>query len=223
MQIRAVIFDYDEVIARTDRFHEYAVGGALQQRALPFNHDWYMRCFFGRNLRAGFAEYFREIRKPLHSLEKLVAAKKAFDVEYEQWVTPHEGALDFIACVRGKVPLAVASGTRRTLCNIGLKKLDLSDVFTVVVTSEDYERSKPAPDAFLAALDALNRILGLNVQPEEVAVIEDSPLGVDAAKAARMFCVAVTYTHSADQLTRANLIVTDLRDLDVSALNVITS
>ena len=67
-----------------------------------------------------------------------------------------------------------------TLDTIGIRPL-----FDVVVCVEDYARGKPFPDAFLEAARRMN------VAPENCLVFEDSPLGLQAARAAGMQCVFV--------------------------------
>ncbi|MEK7146963.1 MAG: HAD family phosphatase [Patescibacteria group bacterium] len=104
----------------------------------------------------------------------------------------------------------------------GLKLLPLANsyAFDVLVTSEDYIKGKPAPDAFLIALGNLNKISAFFLLPKNILVIEDSPEGVEAAKASRMICLAVTHTHTADQLKEADFIVNDLSNLEINNLTV---
>lgn len=218
--LQAVIFDWDEVVVKSDSFNEYALGEALSLRALPFDHGLYRKYFFGRTLKEGLRDYLVGMTEPMQFLEELMTAKKTFDSEYERLITPHDDAIDLIARLRGRYKLAIASGTRRILSDAGLRKLGLLDVFDVIVTSEDYNNGKPAPDAFLVTLERLNKICGLVIQPQNVLVIEDSPLGVRAAKVAQMMCVAVTHTHATDQLVEADLVVNDLRDVNVAKWDI---
>lgn len=216
--IKAVIFDWDEVIAQTDSFNQYALSHALTQRGLLFSRELYQRYFQGRSLKDGLQAYLHDMAQPDHLFEELSAAKKAFDAEFARLIMPYDDALALILRLRGNYKLAIASGTRRVLCNTGIKKFDLVGVFDVVVTSEEYENGKPDPEAFIVALKNLNKICDYAIQPQNVLVIEDSPLGVRAAKAARMMCVAVTHTHPAHQLKEADVVVDDLRNLDVDGV-----
>ncbi|HSG34423.1 MAG TPA: HAD family phosphatase [Sphingomonadaceae bacterium] len=92
---------------------------------------------------------------------------------------------DFAKSLRGKVPLALASGGSRHVIEKTLKLLGCSDWFDEVVTADDVPNGKPAPDIFLKAAELLG------VAPEKCLVIEDAPPGVIAAQAAGMQVVTV--------------------------------
>lgn len=90
---------------------------------------------------------------------------------------------------QGKRPIAVASGGFREIVHLQLKHLGINDIFPVVVTAEDTTRHKPEPDVFLKAADLLG------VSPEGCCVLEDSDLGIEAARRAGMSWVDVRPWH----------------------------
>jgi len=92
---------------------------------------------------------------------------------------------EFAQSLRGKMPLAVASGGSRLVVEKTLKLLNCSDWFDEVVTADDVSNGKPSPDIFLKAAELLG------VAPEKCLVIEDAPPGVIAAIAAGMQVVTV--------------------------------
>jgi HAD superfamily hydrolase (TIGR01509 family) len=96
-----------------------------------------------------------------------------------------EEVADFARSLRGRVPLAVASGGSRYVVEKTLRLLDCSDWFDEVVTADDVEKGKPSPDIFLHAA----KLLG--VAPEKCLVIEDAPPGVLAAQAAGMKVITI--------------------------------
>jgi HAD superfamily hydrolase (TIGR01509 family) len=122
-------------------------------------------------------------------------------------VTPRPGALDLVERLRGAgVPIAVASNSRRefverTLSSVGL----LGGPFQAVVSAEDVEHPKPAPDIYLEAA----RRLG--AEPSRCAALEDSPTGVAAAAAAGMYVIGVPYFAGA-QLPGCDLLAGSLSD-----------
>ena len=75
------------------------------------------------------------------------------------------------------------------------------------VCFEDYERGKPAPDAFLHAADALG------VDAHRTVIVEDAPAGVRGGVDAGGFVVAVTHTHEAAELGEAHAVVGSLDEL----------
>lgn len=81
----------------------------------------------------------------------------------------------------------------------------LGSYFQAVLSAEaDVKRGKPAPDLFLLVSQRLG------TDPARCVVLEDSSVGVMAAKAAGMYCVAVTNTQRVEDLQAANLVVTSL-------------
>lgn len=83
------------------------------------------------------------------------------------------------------LPVAMASGSSRGWVTGHLERLGLLDRFNPIVTHEDTQRHKPHPDPFALAAEKLG------VAPARCLVFEDSPNGIEAAKAAGMRCAAV--------------------------------
>jgi len=86
---------------------------------------------------------------------------------------------------RNGVPMAVASSGCREVVRMHLKQRGLLDLFDCVVTCEDVERGKPAPDLYLLAAKKLR------VDPKECTAYEDALLGIESAKKAGMDVVDV--------------------------------
>ena len=96
-----------------------------------------------------------------------------------------EEVAEFASSLRGKLPLAVASGGSRDVIEKTLKNFECSVWWDEVVTADDLRNGKPAPDIFLKAAELLG------VAPEKCLVIEDAPPGLEAARAAGMQVVAI--------------------------------
>jgi mannitol-1-/sugar-/sorbitol-6-phosphatase len=79
----------------------------------------------------------------------------------------------------------------------------------VLVTAEDVRRGKPDPEAFLLAAK------GLGVLSEQCVVLEDAPVGIEAAHAAGMRVIAVATTHGPQALARADVIAREIADVTV--------
>lgn len=97
-----------------------------------------------------------------------------------------EDAVGALRSLRARgVPVAVASSSPRERLHRTLGRAGLLDAFDVVVSGDEVEHGKPAPDMFLLAASRLG------VEPSACVVIEDSPPGVQAGLAAGMFTLAV--------------------------------
>ena len=109
----------------------------------------------------------------------------------------HE-ARDAVEFAAGRAEVAVVSGSARAEIEPVLAKTGLMKSIAVIVASDDIRRSKPDPEGYLIALDLLG------VSAGEAAAVEDSEAGVEAAKAAGLYCAAVTTTLPAERLAAAD-------------------
>lgn len=96
------------------------------------------------------------------------------------------GAAEFVRSLSGRYRMLVVSGSPRQDIEHALCALGVTDCFERWLGAEDYARSKPEPDPYLAALS----MTGL--PPEDVLVLEDSQAGIAAAEAAGLRLVVVT-------------------------------
>jgi HAD superfamily hydrolase (TIGR01509 family) len=117
-------------------------------------------------------------------------------------VTP--AARDAVRIAADRVAVAVVSGSARSEIEPVLEAAGLAPLIAELVASEDVANGKPAPDGYLRALELLN------VGPEEGVAVEDSEVGVAAAKAAGLRCYAVTGTLPPHRLAAADGIVARL-------------
>ncbi len=87
--------------------------------------------------------------------------------------------------LRGKIPMAIASGSSRMVVEKTLQAVGISDWFDEVVTADDVSEGKPSPEVFLKAA----RLLG--VDPSRCLALDDAPAGILAAQAAGMQVVVI--------------------------------
>lgn len=113
-----------------------------------------------------------------------LAKREAFLKKLDQ-IEFIEEVADFARSLRGKVPMAVASGGSRYVVEKTLSLLGCSDWFDEVVTADDVENGKPSPDIFLRAAQLLG------VEASKCLVLEDAPPGVIAAQAAGMDVITI--------------------------------
>lgn len=94
---------------------------------------------------------------------------------------------EFAKACRGKFPIAMATGGTRYVIEKTLKKFGISDLFDEVITTDDIQNGKPAPDIYLEAAKRLG------VKPERCLAFEDAPAGFQSALAAGMQLVEVPF------------------------------
>lgn len=98
---------------------------------------------------------------------------------------PRSNVVQIVHDMNGRVAMSVASGGFRDPVRAQIKHIGLLDLLPIIVTAEDTQRHKPEPDVFLEAARRMN------IPPALCLVLEDSPLGFAAAKAAGMDSVDV--------------------------------
>ena len=84
-----------------------------------------------------------------------------------------------------------------------------------LITTDDVEQYKPHPEGYLKAVEYLK------VEPEQCVVVEDAPVGIQAAHAAKMKAIAVATTYSPRDLSSANICIPALANISVKQLFVL--
>jgi beta-phosphoglucomutase-like phosphatase (HAD superfamily) len=101
-----------------------------------------------------------------------------------------------------RVPVGVVSSAIREEIDAVLAGAGLADAVDAIVSLEDVETAKPAPDAYVRALE----LLGCDA-PEDAVAFEDTEVGIAAAQAAGVRCIAVSGTLPPDRLAAADEVV----------------
>ncbi|MGI5500499.1 HAD family hydrolase [Lentzea sp. CA-135723] len=210
----AVLFDMNGVLVDDEALHEEAFRTALAQWRLPLDHGTYLRHFAGKTDLAGFTGYLREHAGTTATPDQLLTVKaQTYRLLADTNLQGYEVAVALVRTLRSTGhALALVTSSSRGEVELALKHLELNEAFDVIVTSEDVVEGKPSPEPFLLAADLLGR------PPRECVVIEDSPSGVAAARAAGMRCIAVTSTHASAALRHADRVVTSLAEVQPSSL-----
>jgi len=108
--------------------------------------------------------------------------------------------------------LAVGSSGPPENVALTLNSLNITKYFDTIITAAEVEKGKPEPDVFLIAAK------DLKIKPKNCLVIEDAPVGIEAAKRANMLSVALTTTHSKKELSGAGIIIRDLSAIKITEI-----
>lgn len=181
----AVIFDLDGTLVDSMPAHFDAWCEALSKHDAPnvFPEDVFY-ALGGRPTKDIVTELNGECGLKLDAVEVAVDKREAFLRNIGQVVIIDE-VVEFARSLRGKVPMAIATGGTRIVAEKTLQAVGLSDLFDEVVTASDVSCGKPAPDIFLEAAARLE------VAPARCLVFEDAPAGLMAAQSAGMQVVCV--------------------------------
>jgi HAD superfamily hydrolase (TIGR01509 family) len=200
-EIQAVIFDMDGVLCDSEALICTAAVEMFRRRGVTVMRDDFLP-FVG----TGEERYIGGVAEKHGVTLDLPAAKtQTYDIYLE--LVPREleafpGAVELVRQCRARgwrTALASSADLRKIRANLGKIGLPV-ETWDAVTSAEDVVLKKPAPDIFLAAA----RKMG--VPPANCVVIEDAVVGVTAAKAAGMRCVAVAHTFPAGTLQAADLV-----------------
>jgi len=223
--LKAIVFDFDGVIANTEPLHFAGFRDVLAAEGILLTEaDYYarylgyddVRAFETIALEAGRAWSAAEVRELVErKAERLEALTASVPILYP-------AAADAIRRAADEVPIAIASGAlRREIVGV-LQRERLDHLFAAILGAEDSAASKPSPAPYLNAVARLSEATRSPIDPGDCVAVEDSPWGLDSARAAGLCSVAVGHTYSTADL-RADLVIAHIRDLDVSKLRILVA
>lgn len=214
-RVPTVIFDLDGVIVDSEIWwHEERVAWAAA-RGL----DWTAsdsRAVMGANSR-GWARIMRERLGLPVAMEPAIESDIVARVvrRYAGGAPVIPGAVEAVRRIAARRPVGIASSAHREVIAAALDATGLRSVIAVIVSSDEVEHGKPAPDVYLEAARRLA------VDPSECVVVEDSVNGVRSGRAAGMAVVLVPNTSvPPDPVARdlADVVLERLADLDPHAV-----
>lgn len=205
--VRAVVFDLDGLMFDTEALFFRVSSDMLTARGKKFTAE-IMRAMIGRrSVDAGHAlKTMTGLDEPVDVL--LAEVRQRFFAELDTAVHPTPGLFTLLDLLRrNRLPLAVATSSRRAYAERLLTHHHMLDRFKFVLGSEDVTRGKPDPEIYTRAIERLG------VPAASVLVLEDSPAGVAAGREAGALVVGVPHEHSpAAGLEAAKLLVPRLDD-----------
>lgn len=204
---KAVVFDFDGVLANSEPLHLAATQEVFASLGLTLSSEEYYARYLGfddETMFRALAEH-RGWRFPDGQVAALVAEKaRVFDAVIHRTDVLFPGAAECVQRLAREFPLGIASGALRHEIELILKRAQLDLHIKFIVASGDTPNSKPAPDPYARAA----QLHGL--PPSECVAIEDSRWGIESARAAGLTCVGITNTYPAQELGAADRVVSSL-------------
>lgn len=226
MALRAIVFDFDGVIANSEPLHFQAFRDELATCGITLTESDYYATYLGFDDLGAFQAIGRAhgVEWNAAQLRQMVERKasRLEALEREASVL-FPGAADAIRRAASAVPIAIASGALGAEIRRTLDREHLSHHFSAIVAADDTRASKPAPDPYLRAVALLGAHLGVPLRAGECVALEDSRWGIDSARAAGLRTVGVAQTYPPETLSSADFVIQSIADLDLHRLALLCS
>ena len=216
-RLEGVVFDMDGVIIDSERTHYLAICEAMGEEMKQSYETFLTKCTggderfaMGRLAELSGIEYDESIfqgwsRKKAVAYQRLVGES----------ASAMPGAVELVCSVAKKLPVGLATGSRRSDVDAAFEVLEggrLKGVFQSIVTSDDVPNPKPDPATYARAVD------GLGVPPQNCLAIDDSPNGVSSAKNAGLRVLGITAIHDPSSLRDAEWHLHSLEEVTLEDL-----
>ncbi|MFH1457579.1 MAG: HAD family phosphatase [Candidatus Omnitrophota bacterium] len=206
-QPKAIIFDMDGVIVDSMPYHFLAWYEALRPWGVRVScFDVYLK--EGERWDKTLKSLLKDARiQPSKvTLKKIfLARQKIFKKYFKRFI--FKGAKGFLRCLKSQgYLLGLVTGTPENEVNKILPR-GIKGVFDIVIAGNAVRHGKPHPEPYLKAC------FGLHLRPCECVVIENAPLGIRSAKAAGMYCIALTTSLPAPYLKGADRLADTLEEI----------
>ncbi|MEU7101988.1 HAD family hydrolase [Streptomyces longwoodensis] len=209
MRYDLVIFDNDGVLVDSEPLSNRHLAAYLTELGHPTTYEDSIRDYMGSAMHRIHDLVLERTGQRLPADFDDVFHARVF-AAFERELKPVAGVTEVLERLRAEgVPYCVASSGSHERIRVGHRVTGLDRWFDEgrIFSSQDVGRGKPAPDLFLHAA----REMG--VAPERCIVVEDSPLGVQAAVAAGMDVVGFTAMTPAEKLAGAGKVFADMVEL----------
>ena len=178
-QTKALIFDIDGTLADTMPSHFEAFKIVLSRYGITMTHELF-HSIAGVPVKPQM-ELFKKLFNPINFVPERVALEK--EEEYFKTIhlmKPIDVVLDVLLSNYGKLPIGCGTGGDRKIAYKTLEVIGVRNKVDAIVTCDDVENGKPAPDTFLKCAQLLG------VEPKYCQVFEDGQPGIEAAISAGM-------------------------------------
>lgn len=229
MGLRAILLDFDGVLADTEPIHFAMFREVLKQEGVTLSKSLYYEKYLGLDDRSCFAAVYKDQGRRLDAAtkERLIQNKNKALLEFVDGrpvLLP--GVKAFVEKMNQNYFLAIVSGALKSEITAILDGAGLRDKFHVIVAADDVAQGKPDPEGFLTAIRLLNRDFIPSSEVlfgSECLAIEDSPWGIEAAHRAGSRCLGVLTSYPKGRLHEADLLFHDLDSVDWKTVETLFS
>jgi HAD superfamily hydrolase (TIGR01509 family) len=211
----AVVFDLDGVLIESERVWDTVRRELVRDRGGTW-HEGATTDMMGMSSKEWSSYMHDHLGVPMEPAEINDAVVERVASAYEAHLPLLRHAVETVRELAARWPLGVASSSNRPIVELVLERAGVRSCFDAIVSSEEVEHGKPAPDVYIAAARQLR------VEPGYCVAVEDSTNGIKAAVAAGMRTIAVPNRQlppADDVLNTAAVIVSSLAEVTVDLVS----
>ena len=208
MKVNAAIFDLDGTLIDNNSYHLQSWLQYLKDMNREMSEEEYKARVNGRTNK-DVIEYIYQRQMDDEEAMKYAQEKEAiYRKLYAPHIKPVEGLLELLEKLRSlSIPMAIATSGIQVNIDFLFEHIPIRSYFDVIVNSAHITKGKPDPEIYIKTAELLK------VSPPDCLVFEDAVVGINSAKAAGMKVVGVLTTHTAAELSGADVLIKDFSEM----------
>lgn len=212
-ELKAAIFDLDGTLVDNNDVHYDAWKKYLKDNGKDISDEDFKENISGRTNQDAVEHIYDKKMSKEEASKYYMEKEQIYRDMYKDDIAPIGGLENFLKELDDHgIAMAIATSGIPVNIEFMFEHVPIRKYFKKIINADDISNGKPDPEIFLKAAQELD------IDPENCVVFEDSISGVKAGKAAGMKVVALTTTHSKDELNEADIVIGDYSELSFEKL-----
>lgn len=207
-KLKAVLFDIDGTILDNNEYHKKAWMQYLKGQGREISDEDFNEFINGRTNMDAVLHIYGKMTED-EAKKYYLKKEEIYRRMYESHIAPIKGLTEFLKELKEhNIIMALATSGIQENIDFMFEHVPIKQYFKTIIQAKDVDKGKPEPEIFLKTAEAVGIPAG------NCIVFEDSISGVQAGKAAGMKVIALTTTHSPEELHEADLVIKDYTEVN---------
>jgi len=212
-EIKAVIFDLDGTLLDNNQIHFNAWKKYLKDNGMEISDEDFKKNISGRTNQDAVAHIYKKDMSEEEASKYYLEKEEIYRKMYEKDIAPIAGLRDFLEDLNNhNITMAIATSGIQLNIDFMFEYVPIKKYFKKIINAADITKGKPDPEIFTKTAEKLH------IPAENCIVFEDSMAGVKAGKAAGMKVVALTTSHTPEELNEADMVIKDYTEINFDRL-----